>query len=183
MSALFDFPVQPGSTPTPTPTATPTAAPASPARHRGGHPSPRTVAAPRSAAALLREARAGIVEAQHETDPAQRYATAYLAALRAAAALLALRGRPHRGRARPASAWVLLADLAPEMGEWADFFAAGSARRAAILAGSTRGVTQRGADDLVRSAAIFTDLVGDEVAGRGTHRPTPPGQARTPVIT
>jgi len=182
MSALIDFPV-PASGATPTPA------------HRSGYPSPRTVTAPRSAAALLREARAGIVEAQHEIDPAQRFATAYLAALRAAAAMLALRGRPHRGRARPASAWLLLAKLAPEMREWADFFAACSARRAAIQAGSTRGVTQRGADDLVRSAAIFADLVGDEVAGRGSTVPTqaptqapaqlpnPPHEIRTRAVT
>jgi hypothetical protein len=177
MSALIDFPVPTSGAATPTPA------------HRSGYASPRTVAAPRSAAALLREARAGIVEAQHEIDPAQRYATAYLAALRAAAAMLALRGRPHRGRARPASAWVLLAKLAPDLTEWADFFAAGSARRAAILAGSTRGVTQRCADDLVRSSALFTDLVADEIAGRGTipdlmsDLPTPPDEARTPEDT
>ncbi|HEY4017231.1 MAG TPA: SAV_6107 family HEPN domain-containing protein [Pseudonocardiaceae bacterium] len=160
MSALIDFPFEPSPV---EPSSTPTAQP----HHGGGYPSPRNTTPPRSAAALLREARAGIAEAQRETAAAARYATAYLAALRAAAAMLALRGRPHRGRARPASAWLLLAKLAPEMGEWADFFAAGSSRRAAILSGITRGVTQRDADDLVRAAATFADLVGDEVAGRG----------------
>ncbi|HEX3784705.1 MAG TPA: SAV_6107 family HEPN domain-containing protein [Pseudonocardiaceae bacterium] len=179
MSALIDFPVPTPTSSTPQPEPEQAARPTP--RHGGGYPSPRAVAAPRSAAALLREARAGIVEAQHETDAAQRYATAYLAALRAAAAMLALRGRPHRGRARPASAWVLLATLAPELREWADFFAAGSGRRAAILAGITRGVTQRCADDLVRSAAIFADLVDDEVAERGGANP--PDPARTRAVT
>jgi hypothetical protein len=147
MSALIDFPVDDS------------ADYSAPVQHHGGsYPGPRNTTPPRSATALLREARAGIAEAQKETSAAARYATAYLAALR---------GRPHRGRARPASAWVLLAKLAPEMGEWADFFAAGSSRRAAILSGVTRGVTQRDADDLVRAAATFADLVGDEVAGRG----------------
>jgi hypothetical protein len=126
--------------------------------------------------ALLRQARAGVVEAQHETVAAQRYATAYLAALRAAAAMLALRGRPHRGRARPTSAWVLLTRLAPELAEWAEFFAAGSSTRAAILAGMTREISQRAADDLVRQAAQFTDLVADAVAGRA---PDEDGRRRT----
>ena len=158
MSALIDFPMENLATDNPA---------TAPQHHGGAYPGPRSSTPPRSAAALLREARAGIAEAQKDTVASGRYATAYLAALRAAAAMLALRGRPHRGRARPASAWVLLAKLAPEMGEWADFFAAGSSRRAAILSGVTRGVTQRDADDLVRAAATFADLVGDEVAGRG----------------
>lgn len=134
-----------------------------------------------SAVTLVRQARAGVAEAQHEIDPAQRFATAYLAALRAAAAMLALRGRPHRGRSRPTSAWVLLTKLAPELSEWAAFFASGSATRAAILAGVTRHVSQRTADDLVRQAAQFTDLVADAVAehdraiGRVGRDPDPTG--------
>ncbi|HEX3650438.1 MAG TPA: SAV_6107 family HEPN domain-containing protein [Pseudonocardiaceae bacterium] len=124
-----------------------------------------------SAAALVRQARAGVAEAQQEPDPAQRFATAYLAALRAAAAMLALRGRPHRGRARPASAWVLLTRMAPELAEWAAFFASCSSTRAAILAGVTRRVTQRSADDLVRQAAQFTDLVAGFVTAHDTSRP------------
>ncbi len=128
-----------------------------------------------SAAALVRQARAGVAEAQHEPDPAQRFATAYLAALRAAAAMLALRGRPHRGRSRPTSAWVLLTKLAPELSEWAAFFASGSATRAAIVAGVTRRVTDRAADDLVRQAAQFTDLIAEAVAGRD---PDPAGHER-----
>jgi hypothetical protein len=153
MSALIDFPLTGSS-----------AAGRNPLRHNGGrHSSPLPNP---SAAALVREARAGVADAQRETDPAQRYVTAYLAALRAAAAMLALRGRPHRGRSRPTSAWVLLAKLAPELAEWAGFFAAGSATRAAVQAGVTRSVTQRDADDLVRQASQFTDLVADAVHGR-----------------
>jgi hypothetical protein len=133
-------------------------------RHRPAVPSSLAHLNVGSAATLVRQARAGVVEAQHEIDPAQRFAAAYLAALRAAAAMLALRGRPHRGRSRPTSAWVLLTKLAPELSEWAAFFASGSATRAAIIAGVTRHVSQRTADDLVRQAAQFTDLVADAVA-------------------
>lgn len=118
-----------------------------------------------SAAGLVRQARAGVVEAQAEDDAAQRFAAAYLAALRAAAAMLALRGRPHRGRSRPTSAWVLLARLAPELAEWAAFFASCSGTRAAIVAGVTRNVSHRTADDLVRQTAQFIDLVAEAVAG------------------
>lgn len=146
MSALIDFPL--------------------PTR-RGAALGAAPGAAPRSAIGLLRQARAGVAEAQQEPVAAERYAVAYLAALRAAAAMLALRGRPHRGRARPASAWTLLATLAPELREWAEFFAAGSATRAAVQAGITRTVSQRAADDLVRQAAQFADLVSDAVYGRG----------------
>jgi hypothetical protein len=144
----------------------------------GGKPTGKPVdhAAGHSAAALLRQARTGLAEAHAETDPAQRYAVAYLAALRAAAAMLALRGRPHRGRARPASAWVLLAQLAPELREWAEYFAAGSSLRAGILAGVTRGVSQRAADDLTRSAAQFTDLVTEAVHGDAAVGLIPPAR-------
>lgn len=125
---------------------------------------------PRSAVSLLRQARWGLGEAQREPVPAHRYALAYLAALRAAAAMLALRGRPHRSRARPTSAWVLLSKLAPELREWAAFFAAGSGTSAAVRAGVIRGVTQRAADDLVRQAALFADLVDGAV--RRSARPS-----------
>ena len=44
---------------------------------------------PRSAVGLLRQAADGIAEAHREPDPITRYPLAYLAALRAAAAVLA----------------------------------------------------------------------------------------------
>ena len=108
---------------------------------------------------LLKRAVQGLVAAECEADPAERFAQAYLSALRAAAAMLALRGRPHRGRARPASVWTLLTTVAPELREWAAFFAGESASRAKIQAGITRVVTARAADDLTRQAGQFIDLV------------------------
>ena len=60
--------------------------------------------------------------------------------------------------------------LAPEFTEWVVFFAAASATRAALLAGVTRNVTQRAADDLVREAAHFTDLVAEAIAAAGAGR-------------
>jgi hypothetical protein len=114
-----------------------------------------------SALGLLDQARRGLQEAAALSVPAERYATAHLAALRSAAAVLAARTRPvdtRLRRRRPTSAWVLLTEVAPELGEWAAFFAAGAAKRAAAEAGVTRAVTAREADDLLRDAATFLAL-------------------------
>lgn len=113
---------------------------------------------------LLEQARHGLLDAEYTSRPAERYAGAYLAALRAAAAVLAARARPRR-RSRPTSAWVLVPTVAPELAEWAEFFAATSATRAAAEAGVSRLVTPRDADDLVRQAGQFIGLVDDVVSG------------------
>lgn len=123
---------------------------------------------PSSASALLRQARAALAEARWEEEPSERFAASYLAALRGAAAMLAMRGRPHRGRARPTSAWALLAKVAPEHAEWAAFFDSASATRAAVRSGITREVTRRGADDLLRQAGQFVALVDGYVDSRGS---------------
>ena len=100
-----------------------------------------------------------------------RYACAHVAALRAAAALLAARAHPAPARARrQKNAWVLLAEVAPELAEWAAFFAAGAAKRAAAEAGSTRAVTEREADDLVRDADRFLGVV-EQSLGLAPHLP------------
>ncbi len=117
------------------------------------------------AAGLLGQARRGLAEAERETAPAERFIGAYLAALRGAAAVLAARGRPHRGRARPASTWVLLDSVAPELREWSAFFASNSAARAAAQAGITGKVTAESAAELVRAATPFLELVRRLVHG------------------
>lgn len=122
-------------------------------------------AAPESAYGLLAQAEAGLSAAELEQDAARRFADAYLAALRAAAALLAMRGRPHRARSRPMSVWTLLSSVAPELREWAAFFASCSATRASVQAGITRAVSTRSADDLVRQAGQFIELVSRLVRG------------------
>ena len=109
---------------------------------------------------LLATSRAELREAQRAESAPERYATAHLAALRAAAAVLAARARPSDARARrPTSAWVLLSGVAPELGEWAAYFAAGADKRAAALAGLRSAVTPREADDLLRDATTFLALV------------------------
>lgn len=111
---------------------------------------------------LLILARRGLVEADLADTDGQRYAAAHLAALRAAAAVLAARARPAVGRrTRVTSAWALLAAVAPEMSEWAAFFAVGASKRAAAEAGISHAVSAREADDLVRAAEQFVAVVAD----------------------
>ncbi len=120
---------------------------------------------PEPALSLLSQAERGLAEAALDPEPALRFALAYLAALRGGAAVLAMRGRPHRARSRPMSVWTLLASVAPELREWAAFFASCSATRASVQAGITRAVTPRSADDLVRQAGQFLDLVSRAIHG------------------
>jgi hypothetical protein len=114
----------------------------------------------RTPAELLRLARQGLAEAAATRPEGLRYATAHLAALRAAAAVLAARAQPAPGlRNRMTSVWALLTRVAPDLAEWAAFFAAGAARRAAAEAGIPRVVSARDADDLLRAAEQFTGVV------------------------
>ena len=119
-----------------------------------------------SALGLLRQAELGLAEASGLAEPARRYATAHLAALRAGAAVLAVRAQPATPRRGGRSVWQLLPKVAPELGEWAAFFAAGSAVRAAAEAGITRMVTERAADDLVRQARQFLEISRSLVGSR-----------------
>ena len=114
-----------------------------------------------SAATDLIRAGHALDEAEEAPDHLLRYASAHVAALRAAAAVLAVRARPSGGKRRRVqrNAWVLLAEVAPEFAEWAAFFAAGANKRAAAEAGLTRAVSERDADDLLRDATTFVELV------------------------
>ncbi len=112
---------------------------------------------PGAALTLLRTARHGLAEAESEADAGTRYIGAHLAALRAAAAIVAARGEPGSGtrRRRPRSVWELLPQVEPALAEWAAFFAASAAKRAAAEAGLPRAATAAAADDLLRDAATF----------------------------
>jgi len=124
----------------------------------------------RTPAQLLRLARQGLEEAAGTRQDGLRYAAAHLAALRAAAAVLAARARPAPGRRnRMTSVWALLTRVAPELGEWAAFFAVGATKRAAAEAGIPRVVSAREADDLLRAAEQFTAVV--EVSLGLAHQP------------
>ena len=111
-----------------------------------------------AARVLLERSRAGLLAAAASRTCSERYQAAHMAALRAAAAVLAVRGRPG-SRGGPRSVWEVLPRIAPEMGEWAAFFAATATRRAAVEAGRGEVVTPREADDLLRDAEAFHHVV------------------------
>jgi hypothetical protein len=141
-------------------------------------------ALPATTHSYLARAAESLQEAITATGTPARYACAHVAALRAAAALLAARAHPAQtqpgSRRRPQrNAWVLLAEVAPELEEWARFFAAGAGKRAAAEAGSTRAVTDREADDLVRDADRFLGLV-EQALGLAPHLPV---QGRSAVTS
>jgi hypothetical protein len=110
---------------------------------------------------LLTMAHRGLEEAAVMRPDGLRYATAHLAALRAAAAVLAARATSAPGvrRSPQTSVWALLVMAAPELQAWADFFAAGTTKRAAAEAGIPRVVTAADADDLIRAAGEFVAVV------------------------
>ncbi|WP_103884175.1 SAV_6107 family HEPN domain-containing protein [Actinacidiphila yanglinensis] len=137
-------------------------APAAPGAPADVHPVLRRAAASPAALDLLTQAHLGLQEAAALEAPHERYATAHLAALRTAAAVLAVRGRPEesaRKRRRIRSAWEVLPEVAPELAEWSALFAAGAERRARADAGIRGAAGPREADDLVRAAAMFLRLV------------------------
>ncbi|MGW5586005.1 SAV_6107 family HEPN domain-containing protein [Streptomyces sp. NPDC003857] len=126
------------------------------------HPVLRRATAPPAALDLLAQAHAALDEAALLDTPNERYATAHLAALRTAAAVLAARGRPEptaRRRARIRSAWEVLPEIAPELTEWSVLFASGASRRARAEAGIQGAAGTRDADDLIRDVAMFLRLV------------------------
>ncbi|WP_253826935.1 SAV_6107 family HEPN domain-containing protein [Prauserella aidingensis] len=117
-------------------------------------------------APLLAQARRGVQEARRESDLVERFTGAYLSALRAAAAVLTARGRPHRGRAKPESTWSLLETAAPELAGWAAYFAAFSARHAALQSGVSRGADEESANELVQRAGEFLAIADVLVRGQ-----------------
>jgi HEPN superfamily protein len=132
---------------------------------------------PATVLSLLDQARRGLAEACTEADPGTRYICAHLAALRAAAAIVAARGEPGTGsrRRRPRSVWELLPQAEPTLSEWAAFFAASAAKRAAAEAGLPRAASAREAEDLIRDARTFLSVaeraLGIDGQGRYPLRP------------
>jgi hypothetical protein len=107
---------------------------------------------------LLDRSRTGLLQSCAARTRGERYVAAHLAALRAAAAILAVRGRPGT-RSGPRSMWEILPRIAPELAEWSAFFAATASRRAAIEAGRNGSITSRDADDLLRDAEAFHQVI------------------------
>ena len=117
----------------------------------------------------LRRAEQALLEAELSTTPADRYLAAHLAAMRTAVTVLAVMAKPRRSGG-PADVWQVLAHLAPEFGEWAAFFAAGRQKRLLVQAGAATLVSEREADDLLRDARDFHDLVARRLASAWRRR-------------
>lgn len=124
---------------------------------------------------LLARARTTLESACRTSDASERYRSAHLGALRAAAAVVAARTIP-TPRSRPRSVWQVLPGVAPELGEWAAFFAACSAQRSAIDRGDL--ISARESDDLLRQAEMFLEIVQDQL---GVPLTVPLPQSITPV--
>jgi hypothetical protein len=106
---------------------------------------------------LLRTAVIGLDDAYQAQTPEQRFIAAHLSALRAGAALLAVKAKPSRS-SRIRSVWQMVPGIAPELGEWCAYFDAIGKRRVFIEIGREQ-VTQRQADDLMRDAEAFLDQI------------------------
>lgn len=109
-----------------------------------------------AAAGLLITAADVLDDAARCSSPQRRFSNAYVAALRAAAAVVAAT-RSRRSGSGPRSVWSLLASSAPELTEWAEYFAALTGQRLAVESGAAMAVSQRQADDLLRDVAAFLD--------------------------
>ncbi|MET8143232.1 SAV_6107 family HEPN domain-containing protein [Sphaerisporangium sp. NPDC005288] len=124
--------------------------------------------------AHLTDAHSCLADAAAARTPAERYVSAHLAALRAAAAILAALPRPMDGRRRRLrSAWELLPEAEPRLARWAAYFAESARKRAAAEAGMIRVVSARDADELITEADTFVGVVED-ILGL-------PGQSALPV--
>ncbi|MEK8224943.1 SAV_6107 family HEPN domain-containing protein [Oerskovia sp. M15] len=107
---------------------------------------------------LLARADAELVAAGLTSDPAERFVHSHLGALRAAAAVVALRGRP-TSRTRARSVWDLLALAEPGLSAWSVYFAGGARIRAAVEAGRFDVVDAPQAEEIMVCAEDFRDEV------------------------
>ncbi|CAN5473775.1 hypothetical protein BH23ACT6_BH23ACT6_02780 [soil metagenome] len=110
---------------------------------------------------LLERAREGLVQACHAQSSTERYTQSHVSALRAAAAVIAAHNNMSRHpykQSGPRSVWEVLPAIAPELTEWAVFYAA-SARRRGVLMRGEASVSSREADDLVRQSEGFLEAV------------------------
>ncbi len=140
-----------------------------------------------SALDLLDRSRQSLLAACQSAVVVERFTQAQLGALRAAAALVAARPTTWRPQG-PHSLWELLPTVAPELSEWADFFELTTPRPRRSPA-----ISSREADDLLRQAETFLDLVcrslglpvprhhGDVLVPTATPAATPAIPTATPM--
>lgn len=114
-----------------------------------------TAPLPPRAHLLLARADGELVAAQLSSQPWEQFLHAHLAALRAGAAVLAVRG-DGGGRGAPRDVWRLLERAAPQLASWSAYFAQGASLRAAVEAGRLDAVS---ADRAAQALAVAQDMV------------------------
>ncbi len=107
---------------------------------------------------------ATLTAADEARTPADRFVLAHTAALQVAATVLAHRRARVGGRP---GVWSVVTRVAPELGEWAQFFDALQLKRRAVEAGAVGLVTSREADDLIRESRAFARAAGLRVGVHG----------------
>lgn len=118
-------------------------------------PTSRQVAASKRG---LARADTELMLAHHATDAAERFRHAHLAAIRAAATIIELHGRPSP-RTGARTVWEMLTRVAPELGRWSCYFASGAHLRTAVDAGDFDAVGNERAAELLACAEDFRDEV------------------------
>lgn len=106
---------------------------------------------------LIDRAKEALLDACHAGGAIERHHRAQLGALRAAGALMAAQPGVSR-RSERRDVWTTLSVIRPELAEWAEFFTI-TARRGALAAQERASISGREADDLLRQAELFVDLV------------------------
>lgn len=122
---------------------------------------PLSAATVSTALSLLTASADTLVEAHWASTAGERYTRTRLAVLRAAAAVLAVRGGARRGGG-PTPVWDLLPRVAPELTEWSEHFATTMPHDLGDLAehAALRGASPvRLVDDLLRDGEEFARVV------------------------
>jgi hypothetical protein len=101
---------------------------------------------------LLNRAGDAIKAAAESPAPAGRFVLAHLAAKRAAAAVIAVRGLPPQ---RGETLWDMLARAEPALERDARMFAAAEGKREAADAGLPRAVSAQDAEGMLEAATAF----------------------------
>jgi hypothetical protein len=118
---------------------------------------------PDTALELLARSDAELVAAASAATPEEAFRHAHLAAMRAGAAVLAVRGRPGP-RTRARTVWDMVARVAPELAPFTAYFAGNAAARAAVEAGRAGAVDAARARRATAAAEDFHAAVRALVA-------------------
>lgn len=114
--------------------------------------------------ALLERADRLLVDSGMESAPVDVFLTAYLAALRGAAAVIAsVTPAPTARRRGAGGAWQTMARVAPEFAMWSQYFGEYSGLRAAVMSGVSRPITAEQVSAFRTRVVAFLHDVQDRI--------------------